>query len=119
MVSDPGLLRQGDIVWADLGEPRGSQAGFRRPVLVIQGDAINRSRIATIICIPLTSNVRLAAMPGNILLKALNTGLDRDSVANVSLITVVNRSDIDGEVGAVSTMALRAVFAGLDLLLGR
>lgn len=119
MVSSPGALRQGDIVWVDLGEPRGSEAGYRRPVLVIQGDSINRSRIATIICIPLTSNIRLAAMPGNILLKASETGLDRDSVANVSLITVVNRNEIDEDVGTLSSAKLQTVFAGLDLLLGR
>lgn len=119
MVSGPGLLRQGDIVWTDLGEPRGSEAGYRRPVLIIQGDAINRSRIATIICIPLTSNVRLAAMPGNLMLKARDTGLDRDSVANVSLITAVNRREIDERVGAIPNAALQTVLAGLDLLLGR
>lgn len=119
MVSSPAKLRQGDIIWVDLGEPRGSEAGYRRPVLVIQGDAINRSRIATVICIPLTSNVRLAAMPGNVLLKAQDTGLDRDSVANVSLITIVNRNEIDEEIGAISPAKLQAVFAGLDLVLGR
>ena len=106
-------------MWADLGEPRGSEAAYRRPVLVIQGDAINRSRIGTVICIPLTSNVRLAAMPGNLILKARETGLDRDSVANVSLITAIDRATIDETVGAVSAKKLGAVFAGLDLLLGR
>lgn len=112
-------MRQGDIVWADLGEPRGSEAGYRRPTLVVQGDAINRSRIATVICIPLTSNVRLAAMPGNVLLKAGDTGLDRDSVANVSLITVINRHEVGDQVGPISPAKLQVVFTGLDLILGR
>lgn len=88
-------------------------------MLIVQGDAINRSRIATVICIPLTSNVRLAAMPGNVLLKASETGLDRDSVANVSLITTVNRDELDDDAGAISIAKLQAVLAGLDLLLGR
>ena len=112
-------LRQGDIVWADLGLPRGPEAGYRRPVLIVQGDAINRSRIATVICIPLTSNVRLAAMPGNMLLKARETGMDRDCVANVSLITAIDRGVIDQAVGAVAEKRLLAIFSGLDLVLGR
>jgi mRNA interferase MazF len=112
-------LRQGDIVWADLGEPRASEAGYRRPVLIIQGDAINRSRISTVICIPLTSNLRRAAMPGNALLKMRETGLDRDCVANVSLITAIDRDAIDAAVGAIAAKRLQTVFAGLDLVLGR
>lgn len=113
------LLRQGDIVWADLGEPRGSEAGYRRPVLILQCDAINRSRIATVICVPLTSNVRLAAMPGNMLLSAKDTNLDRDSVANVSLITAINRDDIVDYIGTIADSRLQSVLAGLDVLLGR
>jgi mRNA interferase MazF len=119
MVSGAAPLIQGEIVWADLGEPRGSETGYHRPVLVIQSDAINRSRIATVICIPLTSNLRLARMPGNLLLKASETGLDRDCVANVSLIAAIDRDMIDERVGTVSEKRVQAVFVGLDILLGR
>jgi mRNA interferase MazF len=119
MVSAAGPLHQGDIVWADLGEPRGSKAAYRRPVLIIQGNAINRSRIATVICIPLTSNVRLAAMPGNLLLKARETGLDRDCVANMSLITAIDRAALEETISSISERRLLAIFSGLDLLLGR
>ena len=112
-------IRQGDVLWADLGEPRGSEPGYRRPVLVIQSDAINRSRIATIICVPLTSNVKLAQMPGNVLLKAADTGLDRDSFANVTLITTIDRASLDEWAGAVPERRLQQVFEGLDLVMGR
>ena len=114
-----GSIRRGDILWADLGEPRGSEPGYRRPVLVVQADAINRSRIATIICVPLTSNVKLAQMPGNVLLKAADTGLDRDSVANVTLITTIDRASLSEWAGAVPERRLQQVFEGLDLVLGR
>ena len=113
------LIRRGDILWADLGAPRGSEPGYRRPVLVIQADAINRSRIATIICVPLTSNVKLAQMPGNVLLKAADTGLDRDSAANVTLITTIDRASLGEWSGAISEWRLQRVFEGLDLVMGR
>jgi mRNA interferase MazF len=106
-------------VWADLGEPRGSEPRYCRPVLVVQADAINRSRIATILCIPLTSNVKLAQMPGNVLLKANETGLDRDSVANVTLITTIDRASLGEWSGAIAERRLGQVFEGLDLVLGR
>ncbi len=69
------VVAQGDIWWADLPEPTGSGPGFRRPVVVVQGDAFNASRIATVVCVPLTSNLRWAAAPGNVLLSARLTGL--------------------------------------------
>ncbi len=88
-------------------------------MLVVQADAINRSRIPTIICIPLTSNVKLAQMPGNVLLKAADTGLDRDSVANVTLITTLDRASLDEWAGVIAERRLGQVFEGLDLVLGR
>jgi mRNA interferase MazF len=88
-------------------------------VLVVQADAINRSRIATIICIPLTSNLKLAQMPGNILLEAADTGLDRDSVANDTLITSIDRASIDEWAGAIAERRLQQMFEGLDLVVGR
>jgi mRNA interferase MazF len=80
------VIAQGEIWWADLPDPTGSGPGFRRPVVIVQGDPFNRSRIATTVCIPLTSNLHWAGAPGNLRLSARATGLPRDSVANVSQI---------------------------------
>lgn len=81
--------RSGDLSRGDLPDPVGSGPGLDRPVVVVQGDAFNSSRIATTVVIPLTSNQRLAAMPGNVFLSAKKTGLPRDSVANVSQIVAI------------------------------
>src|SRR5207237_7430259 len=85
------VVAQGDVCWASLPDPAGSGPGFRRPVVVVQGDAFNASRIATVVVVPLTSNLRWASAPGNALLSARRTGLSRDSVANVSQIVSVDR----------------------------
>ncbi|MBN1673056.1 MAG: type II toxin-antitoxin system PemK/MazF family toxin [Kiritimatiellae bacterium] len=113
------VVCQGEVWWADLGEPIGSTAGFRRPVLVVQCDAINRSRIATVICVPLTSNLKWANAPGNVLLKADATGLAKDSVANVSLIVALDRNQLTDRVGKVSPRHVTAVVNGIDAILGR
>lgn len=113
------LVRQGDVWWAELPESRGSEAGLRRPVLVVQGDAFNRSRIATVVCVPLTSQLRWADAPGNVLLRARSTGLPRDSVANVSLVLAVDRSQLDERAGAISEIELQQVFNGIDVVLGK
>lgn len=115
----PDPVRQGDIVWADLGEPRGSEPGYRRPVVVIQSDAFNRSRIATMLCIPLTSTMRLADMPGNVQIAQGESGLDRDSVANVSLLTAIDKICVDEWCGTLPERRLQQIFEGLDLVLGR
>ena len=85
------VIAQGDVCWADLPDPVGSGPGFRRPVLVVQGDAFNRSRVATVVCVPLTSNLKWAEAPGNVELPAKSTGLSKDSVANVSQIVSLGR----------------------------
>lgn len=113
------VVCQGDVWWADLGEPIGSAPGFKRPVVVVQGDAINRSRIATIVCVPLTSNIRWAEAPGNVLLKASVTGLPKDSVANVSLIVALDRDQLTERVGKLPTRHITAVINGIDAILGR
>ncbi|MBA2467686.1 MAG: type II toxin-antitoxin system PemK/MazF family toxin [Sphingomonas sp.] len=112
------MVNQCELWWADLGEPAGSAPGFRRPVLVVQGDAINRSRIATALCVPLTSNLKLAAAPGNVLLKAAATGLDRDSVANVSQVVTLDKAQLTERVGKISGRKLELVLAGIDVMLG-
>ena len=113
------MIAQGDVCWADLPEPVGSGPGFRRPVLVVQGDAFNRSRIRTVVCVPLSSNVKWAEAPGNVLLAARSTGLPKDSVANVSQVITLDREVLTEQVGRISRKQLGLVFAGFDLVLGR
>ena len=113
------MIAQGDIWWGDLGEPVGSAAGYQRPLLVVQGDLFNRSRIGTVLCVPMTGTTRLAASPGNVLLTPQQTGLDQPSVANVSLLTAVDRSQLHHKIGQVSARKLEQVFAGIDVVLGR
>ena len=113
------MIAQGEVWWADLGKPVGSEPGFRRPVVVVQGEAFNRSRIATIVCVALTSTLRWAEAPGNVLLEARLTGLPKDSVANVSQIVTLDRSALIERVGALPTDKLDLVLFGIDVVLGR
>jgi mRNA interferase MazF len=113
------VIAQGDVCWADLPDPVGSGPGFRRPVIVVQGDALNRSRIATVVCVPLTSNLKWADAPGNVLLSARSTGLSKDSVANVSQLVALDRTVLTERVGHVSKGQLSLLFAGIDVVLGR
>lgn len=112
-------LAQGDICWAELPDPTGSGPGFRRPVVVVQGDALNRSRIATVVCVPMTSNLRWADAPGNVLLEAATTGLDRDSVAVASQIVAIDRALLDAKVGSLADRHLELVIDGIEVVLGR
>ena len=113
------VISQGEVWWANLDSPTGSGPGFRRPVLVVQGDAFNRSTLATAVVVPLTSNTRWAEAPGNVLLTARSTRLDRTSVANVSQIVAVDRSLLSERVGKISEAKLGLVLAGIDIVLGR
>ena len=112
-------VSEGEVWWADLGEPRGSKPGFRRPVLVIQGDALNRSRIATAVCVALTSNVKWASAPGNVLLSESATGLAKESVANVSQIVTLDKSELTVRAGKLPKAKLDLVLSGVDVVLGR
>lgn len=112
-------VSQGDIWWADLPEPSGSGPGFRRPVVVVQGDSLNRSRIATVVCVPLTSNLRWASAPGNVPLPARLTGLSKDSVANVSQIIALDKGILAERAGKLPQKKLDLVLAGIDIVLGR
>jgi mRNA interferase MazF len=113
------VIAQGDIWWADLGDPTGSAPGFRRPVVVVQGDAFNRSRLRTVVCVPLTSTLRWADAPGNVLLVAKATGLSKDSVANVSQLVTLDRDALTERVGVLSAEHLELVLAGIGVVLGR
>ena len=113
------VIRQGDVVWADLPAPAGSGPGYRRPAVVVQGNPLNRSSIATVVCVPLTSNLRLAEAPGNVLLRKRSTGLPKDSVANVSQIVPVDRRLLSEIAGALSPSLLDRVLDGIDVVLDR
>lgn len=112
-------IAQGDVWWADLSEPSGSGPGFRRPVVVVQGDALNRSRIATVVCVPLTSNLKWAAAPGNVRLSARATGLPKESVANVSQLVALDKTDLTERTGKLARAKLELVLSGIDVVLGR
>ena len=113
------VISQGDVWWADLAPPVGSAPGFRRPVVVVQGDAFNRSRIATVVCIPLTSNTRWADAPGNVLLTPAVTNLPKESVANASQIVTIDKSLLVERAGKLPRAKLELVLSGLDAVLGR
>ena len=113
------VVAQGEVWWAELGEPTGSAPGYRRPVVVVQGEAFNRSHIATIVCVPLTSNLRWAEAPGNVLLPARSTGLAKDSVANVSQVVALDRGVLTERVGKLSPRKLDLILTGIDVVLGR
>ena len=113
------MIAQGEVWWADLPEPSGSEPGFRRPVVIVQGDAFNRSRIETVVCVPLTSNLRWAEAPGNVLLEAKLTGLPKDSVGNVSQLVTLDKSSLTERVGKLSKAKLDLVLFGIDIVLGR
>ena len=113
------VVSQGEIWWADLPVPTGSAPGLRRPVVVIQGDAVNRSRIATVICVPLTSNLKWAIAPGNVRLSARLTGLPKDSVANVSQIITLDKGVLKARVGKLPNLKVQLILSGTDIVLGK
>jgi len=112
-------VAQGEIWWADLPEPAGSGAGVRRPVVVVQGDHLNRSKIATVVCVPLTSNLVWAGAPGNVLLPAKTTGLPTDSVANTSQMVALDRDFFCERLGKLAPRSVSQVMNGIDVVLGR
>jgi mRNA interferase MazF len=113
------VISQGEVWWVDLRHPTGSEPGFRRPVVVVQGDPLNRSRIATVVCVPLTSNLKWADAPGNVRLGARSTSLRKDSVANVSQIVALDRTFLTQRIGKLSAAKVELLLAGIDVVLGR
>ena len=111
------MTQRGDIWWADLGPAQGSRPAKRRPVLVVQSDPYNNSRIPTVIVAVVTSNTDLAAMPGNVFLPAATTGLPRDSVVNVTQLYTLNESDLTDRAGMLVGDLLNKVEAGLRQVL--
>lgn len=113
------MISQGDVWWADLPEPFGSGPGFRRPVVVVQGDSLNRSKISTVVCVPLTSNLKWANAPGNVKLSQRATGLTKESVANVSQIVTLDKSLLTERTAKISRTQLQLLLSGIDVILGR
>ena len=111
------VVERGQIWWADLGEPDRPEPGFRRPLLIVQNDAFNRSRLRTILAVVLTSNLRLLDAPGNVLLSAKASGLPKDSVANVSQVITIDRDFLTERAGSIRGALLGDVDAGLRLVL--
>lgn len=111
-------MKRGEVWWADLGEPRGSEPAFRRPVVVVSDDRYNDSRLSTVIAVVLTRKARLAALPGNVAVPADVSGLPHDSVANVTQLVTVDRGLLEGRVAALPPWVLVQIDAGLRGVLG-
>ena len=112
------VIRRGEIWWAELSDPVGSEPGYRRPVLVIQTNGFNRSRIATVIAVVITSNIKLAEAPGNVFLPKKATGLVKDSVANVSQVITVDKNILTAKIGDMPGYLLGQIEDGVRLVTG-
>jgi len=112
-------VTQGKIWWAELSAGAGSAAGVRRPVVIVQGNALNRSRLATVVCVPLTSNLTWASAPGNTPLSAKLAGLPKDSVVNASQLFAIDRAKLTKRIGNLAPKRLEQVLASSDVVLGR
>jgi mRNA interferase MazF len=113
------VIARGDVCWADIPDPKSPGPGFRRPVVVVQGDALNRSKIATVVCVALTSNLRWAKAPGNVRLAPRLTELPKECVANVSQIVALDKSLLTEHVGKLPQAKLKLIHSGIDVVLGR
>lgn len=111
-------MKRGEIWWASLPAPTGSGPGFRRPVLIVQSNPFNASRIATVVVAVITSNLRLAEAPGNVRLKKIDSGLSKASVVNVSQVITIDRQLLSSRTKTLSNQLIRHVDDGLRLVLG-
>lgn len=111
------VVERGEVWWADLGEPDGSEPGYRRPVIIVQSDAFNRSRLRTVIAVVLMTNLRLLDAPGNVLIPAKAAGLSKDSVANVSQVITVDREFLLERAGRLRGQPMKDLETGLRLVL--
>jgi mRNA interferase MazF len=112
------VTSRGSICWADLGEAHGSKPAKRRPVLIIQADPFNASRLNTTIAAVITSNTALASMPGNVFLPAIASGLPKDSVVNVTALVTPDKTDLGEPLGHLPTSLMNEVDRGLHRVLG-
>ena len=113
------VIRQGAVCWVELDASGASEAAFRRPVVVIQGNPLNATRIATVVCVALTSKLRWAGAPGNVRLSKELTGLPKESVANVSQLMTIDRSWLESPVAHLPEAVVREILAGIDIILDR
>ncbi len=111
------VIRQGDVFWVDLGPPSGSAPGFRHPHVVIQNDVFNKSKINTVVVCALTSNLKRAKAPGNVLISKGEAGLKKDSVVNISQVITVDRSDLSEKIGSLSPSSIKHIIEGVKLLI--
>ena len=111
------VVERGEVWWADLGEPIGAEPGYRRPVVIVQSDAFNRSRIDTTVAVIITSKLQLLDAPGNVLIRAKESGLPKDSVANVTQLATVGRATLTERVGRVPRRLMARIDDGLRLVL--
>ena len=111
------VIRQGEIYWVDLGEPRGSEPSYRHPHIVVQNNLFNASKINTVAVCALTSNLKRAKAPGNVLLEKGEANLLKKSVVNISQIYTVNKSDLIENIGRVSQNRIQQILDGINLLL--
>lgn len=112
------MIQQGEVYWIHFGTPDGSEPAGRRPALIVQHDRFNRSAISTTVVAAITSNLRLAAMPGNVRLSRGEAGLPRACVVNISQLRTIDRSRLGARVGVLGHARMRDVLVGLALLLG-
>lgn len=112
-------IHQGEIWWAELADPQGSGPGFRRPVVILQGESLNRSRISTVVCLPLTSNLKWADAPGSVLLTSADSGLPKDSVVNASQPVTLDRNQLVERCASLAPALLDQIVQGLAVVLGR
>jgi len=110
-------IKQGDIFWVDLGQPSGSEPGYRHPHLVIQNNVFNRSRINTVVVCSLTSNLQRAQSPGNVVLNKGEASLTRRSVINITQIFTVDKRDLVEKIGSITSDRMRQVLEGVGLLI--
>lgn len=111
------MIKQGDIFWVDLGPPSGSAPGFRHPHVVIQNNVFNKSRINTVVVCALTSNLKRAKAPGNVLIPKGEANLKKDSVVNISQVITVDRADLSEKIGSLSPSRIKQIIEGVKLLI--
>ena len=110
-------MRRGEVWWASLSAPTGSAPGFRRPVVIVQANDFNESAIRTVLCVAVTSNLRLVDAPGNVRLTRRTSRLSKDSVANISQVITVDRQFLTQRISRLAPATMRDIDAGLRLVL--
>jgi mRNA interferase MazF len=111
------VISQGEIYWVDMDEPKGSEPGYRHPYVVVQNDPFNRSNINTVVVCSLTSNIKLASSPGNVLLEKGDGNIPKSSVANISQISTINKTDLREKIGQLPKEKINKIIEGIEYLL--